>query len=106
MLRTVKHVKGLEDALKIKRGCPEDKENEVALIDKSGRSSKPTQVIVETPTPTNNFRLVSSNPSSKNSSSSYSPPPPYPNILKLKTKKMEEVGKEILNTFKKMEINK
>ena len=31
--------------------------------------------------------------------------PPYPNRLKPKTKKMEELEKEILNTFKKVEIN-
>jgi len=59
------------------------------------------------PTPTNDSRLVSSNSSSssKNSSSSYSPLPPYQNFLKTKTKNLEELDQEILNTFKKVEMN-
>jgi len=82
----------------------EDKENGVAPFDKSGGSGEPTQCTSETPTPTNDSKLVSSNLSSKNFSSSYSPPP-YPNCFKLKTQKMEELDREILNTFKKVEIN-
>jgi len=56
------------------------------------------------PAPSDNSRLVSPNTSFENSSP-YSPPPPYPNRLKPKTEKMEELDKEILNTFKKVEIN-
>ena len=56
------------------------------------------------PAPSDNSTLVSPNTSSENSSPYY-PPPPYPNRLKPKTKKMEELDKEILNTFKKVEIN-
>ena len=53
---------------------------------------------------TDNSRLVFPNTSSENPLPYY-PPPSYPNRLKPKTKKMEELDKEILNTFKKVEIN-
>jgi len=56
------------------------------------------------PEPSDNSSLLSPNTSSENSSPS-SPLPPYPNRLKPKNKKMEELDKEILNTFKKVEIN-
>ena len=99
-LRSGKQVRGLEEAQE-----NEDEENEFAPIDKSGESGEPIPCTSETPTPTNDSRLVSSNSSSSNSSSCYSPLPPYPNRLKLKTKKLEELDQEILNTFKKVEIN-
>jgi len=54
--------------------------------------------------PSDNSKLVSPNTSSENSSP-YCPPPLYPNRLKPKTKNIEELDKEILNTFKKVEIN-
>ncbi|XP_027915170.1 uncharacterized protein LOC114174533, partial [Vigna unguiculata] len=72
--------------------------------DERGRLDEATQATSEMPTPSDNSRLVSPNTSSENPSP-YSPPPPYPNRLKPKTKKMEELDKEILNTFKKVEIN-
>jgi len=99
-LRSGKQVQGLEEAQE-----NEDKENEFAPIDRSGGSGKPIPCTPETPIPTNDSRLVSSNSSSSDSSQSYSPLPPYPNRLKPKTKKLEELDQEILNTFKKVEIN-
>ena len=102
-LRLGKHVWGLEEAQE-----NEDKENEFAPIDKSGGSGEPIPCTFETHIPTNDSRLVSSNSSSSsssNSSQSYPPIPPYPNRLKPKTKKLEELDKEILNTFKKIKIN-
>jgi len=94
-LRSSKQVRGLEEAQE-----NEDKGNKFTPIDKSGGSGEPIPCASETPTPTNDSRLVSFN-----SSQSYSPIPPYPNRLKLKTKKLEELDQEILNTFKKVEIN-
>ncbi|WVY89611.1 hypothetical protein V8G54_035125 [Vigna mungo] len=76
------------------------KEKEDTHIDDNGGPSEPSPE-----TTTDKSRFVSYNSSSKNSSSSYSPPPPYPNWLKPRNKKMEELDQEILNTFKKMEIN-
>ncbi|XP_014492137.1 uncharacterized protein LOC106754613 [Vigna radiata var. radiata] len=78
----------------------EDKEEEEAQIDDNGGPNEPLPE-----TTTKKSRLVPPNSSSKNSSSSYSPPPPYPNRLKLRNKKMEELDLEILNIFKKVEIN-
>jgi len=98
-LRSGKQIQGLGDAQK-----DEDKENEVVPDNESGRSDEETQATSEMPAPSDNSRLVSPNTSSENLSP-YSPPPPYPNRLKPKTKKMEELDKEILNTFKKVEIN-
>ncbi|XP_027927718.1 uncharacterized protein LOC114184600 [Vigna unguiculata] len=86
-LRLGKQVRGLEEAQE-----NEDKEKKFAPIDKSGGSGEPIPCTSETPTPTNNSKLVSSNSSSSsNSSQSYSPIPPYPNRLKPKTKKLEEL---------------
>ncbi|WVZ18857.1 hypothetical protein V8G54_006179 [Vigna mungo] len=93
-LRTGKQVEGSEGAQE-----DEDKEEEAEIHDNGGPSEPSTE------TTTEKSRLVSSNSSSKNSSSSYSPPPPYPNRLKPRNKKMEELDQEILNTFKKVEIN-
>jgi len=98
-LRSGKQIQGLGDAQE-----DEDKENEVVPDNESGRSYEATQATSEMPAPSDNSRLVSPNSSYENSSP-YSPPPPYPNRLKPKTKKMEELDKEILNTFKKVEIN-
>jgi len=89
-LRSGKQVRGLEEAQENK-----DEENEFAPIDNSGGSDEPIPCTSETPTPTNDSRLVSSNSSSSNSSSCYSPLPPYPNYLKPKTKKLEELDQEI-----------
>jgi len=79
-LRSGKQVRGLEEAQE-----NEDEENEFAPIDNSRGSGEPIPCTSETPTPTNDSRLVSSN-----SSSCYSPLPPYPNRLKLKTKKLDQ----------------
>jgi len=81
-LKTGKQGQGLEDAQE-----DEDKENKVAPIDKNGGLGEPTQVTFETPTPTNDSKLVSSNSSSKKYSSSYSPTPLYLNCLKPKIKR-------------------
>jgi len=94
-LRSGKRIREFEKAQE-----NEDKENKFAPIDKSGGLGEPVPCTSEMPTPTNDSRLVSSN-----SSSSYSPLPPYPKRLKPKTKKLEELDQEILNTFKKVEIN-
>ncbi|WVY92235.1 hypothetical protein V8G54_037749 [Vigna mungo] len=95
-LRTGKQVEGPEGAEE-----DEDKEKEEAQIDDNGGPSEPSPE-----TTTEKSRLVSSNSSSsKTSSSSYSVPPLYPNRLKSRNKKMEELDQEILNTFKKVEIN-
>ncbi|XP_047159844.1 uncharacterized protein LOC124847252 [Vigna umbellata] len=93
-LRTGKQVESPEGAQE-----DEDKEKEGAQIDDNGGPSEPSPE-----TTTDKSRLVSSNSSSK-TSSSYSPPPPYPNRLKPRNKKMEELDQEILNIFKKVEIN-
>jgi len=98
-VRSGKQIQGLGDAQE-----DEEKDNEVVLDNESGGSDKATQATSKTPEPSDNSRLVSPNTSSENSSP-YSPLPPYPNRLKAKTKKMEELDKEILNTFKKVEIN-
>jgi len=98
-LRSGKQIQGLGDAKK-----DDDKDNEVVPDNESGGSDEATQATSETPKPSHNSRLVSPNTSSENSSP-YSPLPPYPNRLKPKTKKMEELDKEILNTFTKVEIN-
>jgi len=98
-LRSGKQIQGLGDAQE-----DEDKDNEVVPDNESGRSDEATQATSEMPAPSNNSRLVSPNTSSENSSP-YSSHPPYPNRLNPKTKKMEELDKEILNTFKKVEIN-
>ena len=98
-LRSGKQIQGLGDAQE-----DEDKDNEVVPDNESGRLDEATQATSEMPAPSDNSKLVSPNTSSENSSP-YSPPPPYANRLKPKTKKMEDLDKEILNTFKKMEIN-
>ena len=98
-LRLGKQIQGLGDAQE-----DEDKDNEVVPNDERGRSDEATQATSEMPAPSDNSRLVSPNTSSENSSP-YSSHPPYPNRLNPKTKKMEELDKEILNTFKKVEIN-
>ncbi|XP_047149693.1 uncharacterized protein LOC124821794 [Vigna umbellata] len=95
ILRMGKQVEGPEGAQE-----DEDKEKEGAQIDDNRGSSEPSPE-----TTTDKSRLVPSNSSSKTSSSSYSPPPPYPNRLKPRNKKMEELDQEILNIFKKVEIN-
>jgi len=66
-LRSGKQVRVLEQAQE-----NEDEENEFATIDKSGGSGEPIPCTSETPTPTNDSRLVSFN-----SSSCYSSLPPY-----------------------------
>ena len=98
-LRSGKQIQGLGDAQE-----DEDKDNEVVPNNESGRSDEATQATYEMPAPSDNSKLVSPNTASENSSP-YSPSPPYPKRLKPKTKKMEELDKEILNTFKKVEIN-
>jgi len=72
-------------------------------LNESGGSGEATQVTSKTFESSDDSKLVSSNSSSKNTS--YYSPPPYPNHLKPKTKNMKELDKEILNTFKKVEIN-
>ncbi|WVZ15017.1 hypothetical protein V8G54_012583 [Vigna mungo] len=93
-LRTGKQVQDSEGVQE-----DEDKEKEDTQIDDNGGRSERSPE-----TTTDISRLVSSNSSSKNSSSSYCPPPPYPNQLKPR-KKEEQLDQEILNTFKKVEIN-
>ncbi|WVZ25786.1 hypothetical protein V8G54_004330 [Vigna mungo] len=94
-LRTGKQVQGSEGTQE-----HEDKEKEEKHINENGGPTEPSPE-----TTTEKSRSVSSNSSSKNSSSSYSPPPPYPNRLKPRNQKMEELDQEILNTLKKVEIN-
>ncbi|XP_014500130.1 uncharacterized protein LOC106761129 [Vigna radiata var. radiata] len=95
-LRMGKQVRGSEGTQE-----HEDKENEEKHINENGEPSEPSPE-----TTTEKYRSVSSkSSSSKNSSSSSSPPPPYPNRLKPRNKNMEELDQEILNTFKKVEIN-
>ena len=94
-LRSDKQIQGLVDAQE-----DEDKDNEVVLDNESGRLDEATQATSEMPAPSDNSRLVSPNTFSKKFSP-YSPPP-YPNYLKPKTKKMEELHKEILITSKKV----
>jgi len=98
-LRSGKQIQGLGDAQEY-----EDKNNEVVPDNESGGLDEATQATSEMLEPNDNSRLVPHNTSSENSSP-YSPLPPYPNHLKPKTKKMKELDKEILNTFKKVEIN-
>jgi len=98
-LRSGKQIQGLGDAQE-----DEEKDIEVVPDNESGGKDEATQATCETHEPSDNSRLVSPNTSSENSSP-YSPLPPYPNRLKPKTKKMEELDKEIFNTFKKVEIN-
>jgi len=98
-LRSGKQIQGLRDAQE-----DEDKDNEVVPDNESGGSDEATHATSETPEPNDKSRLVSPNTSSKNASP-YLPLPPCPNRLKPKTKRMEELDKEILNTFKKVEIN-
>ena len=94
-LRTGKQVQGPEGVQE-----DEDKKKEEEQVDDNGGPNEPSPE-----TTTEKSRLVPLNSSSKNSSSSYSPPPPYPNRLKPRNKKMEELDQEILNIFKKVEIN-
>ncbi|XP_014489911.1 uncharacterized protein LOC106752690 [Vigna radiata var. radiata] len=94
-LRTGKQVQGPKGAQE-----DEDKNNKDEQVDDNGG---PNEASPETTT--KKSRLVPPNSSSKNSSSSYSPPTPYPNWLKLRNKKMEEIDQGILNTFKKVEIS-
>ena len=79
-LRSGKQVRGLQEAQE-----NEDVENEFAPTNNSGGSGEPIPCTSETPKPTNDSRLVSSN-----SSSCYSPLSPYPNRLKPKTKKLDQ----------------
>jgi len=97
-LRSGKQIQGLGDAQE-----DEDKDNEVVPDNESEGLDEATQATSEMPEPSDDSRLVSLNTSSENSLP-YSPPP-YPNRLKPKTRKMKELDKEILNTFKKVEIN-
>ncbi|XP_014521752.1 uncharacterized protein LOC106778319 [Vigna radiata var. radiata] len=94
LLRTGKQVQGPEVQE------DEDKKKEEEQVDDNGGPNEPSPE-----TTTEKSRLVPPNSSSKKSSSSYSPPPPYPNRLKLRNKKIEELDQEILNIFKKVEIN-
>ena len=98
-LRMGKQVQGLRDVEE-----DEDKDNEVVPNNESGGSDGATKLTSKTPEPSDDSRLVSFNTSCENASL-YSPPPPYPIRLKPKTKKMKELDIEILNTFKKVEIN-
>ena len=82
-LRSGKQIQGLGNAQE-----DEDKDNKVVPDNESRGSDEATSETLE---PNDDFRLVSPNTSSKNSSL-YSPLP-YPNCLKPKTKKMEELHK-------------